>query len=134
MSWFPLVVSVGVSVMGVGRMLIGLAPFVVAGPSSRMLGFPAAHDTATTRAMARIFGVRDIGLGVLAFYALRHPETASFLFLFNAAMDGGDLVTFSIPLLRRQGIDRAAWASGALALTGGLGWVIAWFLLPGAKL
>jgi len=126
MSWFPIVVSA----MAVGRILIGLAPFVAAGPASRALGFPVAHDSPTTRAMARIFGVRDIGLGVLIFYALRHPETAAFLFLFNAAMDAGDLVSFAIPLLGRHGINRAAWSSAALAVSGGIGWVIAWYLLP----
>jgi hypothetical protein len=115
-----------VSAMGVGRIALGLAPFVAAGPSSRLLGFPAAHDTATARLMARFFGVRDIGLGVLAFYAACHPEAASFLLLFNAFMDLGDLVAIAIPLVRRQGIDRAAVTSALFAATGGLGWLIVW--------
>src|SRR5512138_2804590 len=87
--------------MGIGRIVLGLAPFVAAGPASRLLGFPAAHDNATARLMARFFGVRDIGLGVLAFYAVGHPEAAPFLFLFNALMDGGDL--FATALARLQG-------------------------------
>ena len=41
-----------------------------AGLSARLLGFPAHHDNATTRLMARWFGVRDIGLGVLVFWVL----------------------------------------------------------------
>jgi hypothetical protein len=73
--------------------------------------------------MARFFGVRDIGLGVLAFYACKHPEALTFLIGFNALMDLGDLVAIAIPLVRRQGIDRAAWASAAFALGGGLGWL-----------
>jgi uncharacterized protein YjeT (DUF2065 family) len=114
--------------MGIGRILIGLAPFVAAGPASRMLRFPAAHDSPTTRLMARLFGVRDIGLGVLVFYALAHPETALFLFLFNACMDAGDLFSIGIPIVGRQGIDRAAVASSVFALTGGLAWVVVWTL------
>jgi hypothetical protein len=113
---------------GVGRILIGLAPFVAAGPSSRLLGFPATHDNATARLMARFFGVRDIGLGVLAFYALRHPETAPFIFLFNALMDAGDLFAISIPLVKQQGITRGALLSALFALGGGLGWLFLWLL------
>ena len=115
-----------VSGMGLARIALGLAPFVAAGPSARLLGFPATHDTPTTRLMGRFFGVRDIGLGVLAFYALRHPETAPFLFLFNAFMDAGDLVSILIPLVRRQGIDRAAVLSALFALTGGTAWLVVW--------
>jgi hypothetical protein len=115
--------------MGVGRILLGLAPFVAAAPASRLLGFPREHDTATARLMGRLFGVRDIGLGVLAFHATRHPETAGFLVLFNAAMDAGDLVSVAIPLARREGIDRGALRTGACALVGGLSWIAVWFLL-----
>jgi hypothetical protein len=109
--------------MGVGRIILGLAPFVAASRSSRLLGFPEQHDTATARLMARFFGVRDIGLGVLVFYGLRHPEALAFILLFNALTDFGDLVAISIPLVRRQGIDRAALSSAAFALPAGLGWL-----------
>lgn len=117
-----------IAAMGLGRIALGLAPFVAAGPSSRLLGFPAAHDNPTARLMGRFFGVRDIGLGVLAFYALAHPETAGFLFLFNAAMDLCDLVATAIPVVQRQGIDRAALASALFAATGGALWLLAWAL------
>jgi hypothetical protein len=118
--------QVVVIALGVGRIVLGIAPFVAARPSARLLGFPIAHDTATTRLMARFFGVRDIGLGVLAFYALLHPETAAFLFLFNALTDAGDLFAITIPLVKRQGIDRAAVMSALFAITGGLSWLIVW--------
>ena len=117
-----------VGAMGVGRILIGLAPFVAAGPSSRLLGFPSAHDNPTARLMARFFGVRDIGLGVLAFYAIEHPEVAPFIFLFNALMDAGDLFAISIPLVNQQGITRGAIMSALFALGGGLGWLLLWSL------
>ena len=114
--------------MGLGRIALGLAPFVAAGPASRLLGFPAKHDNPTTRLMARFFGVRDIGLGVLAFYALRHPEIAPFIFLFNAAMDAGDLFAISLPLVKRDGIDKAAALSALFAMGGGLGWLVLWLV------
>ncbi|HVV88450.1 MAG TPA: DUF4267 domain-containing protein [Kofleriaceae bacterium] len=118
-----------VTALGLGRIAIGLAPIVAAGPASRLLGFPAAHDNPTTRAMAHMFGVRDIGLGVLAFYAVLHPETAPFIFLFNAFMDAGDLVGFVSALVRRQGIDRAALTSAGFAMFGGLSWLAAWLAI-----
>ena len=109
--------------MGIGRVLIGLAPFVAAGATSRLLRFPAAHDNPTARLMARFFGVRDIGLGVLVFYALRHPDALWFVVLFNAVMDFGDLFSVMIPLVRRQGIDRGAIGSAAFALPAGIAWL-----------
>jgi hypothetical protein len=120
--------DLAVTALGLGRIAIGLAPFVAAGPSSRLLGFPARHDNPTARLMGRLFGVRDIGLGVLAFYAVRNPEAAPFVFLFNAFMDLGDLFAISIPLVKRQGIDRGALLSGVFAFGGGLSWIVVWLI------
>lgn len=110
--------------MGIGRIILGLAPFVAARPASRLLGFPESHDSPTSRLMARLFGVRDVGLGVLVFWALGHPEVLPFVLLFNALTDFGDLVAISIPLVRRQGIDRAAWTSVGFALPAGISWLV----------
>lgn len=115
--------------MGIGRILLGLAPFVAAGLSARLLGFPESHDNPTARLMGRLFGVRDIGLGVLVFWGLEHPETLPFLMLFQALTDFGDLFAAGIPLLRRQGIDRGAWSSAAFALPAGVGWLVVRSLL-----
>lgn len=114
--------------LGLGRIALGLAPFIAAGPSSRLLGFPAGHDNPTARLMGRFFGVRDIGLGVLAFYAVARPEALPFILLFNAFMDLGDLGAIAIPLVKRQGIDRAALLSAMFAATGGLSWLIVWLI------
>jgi len=116
--------QIALTVMGVGRILLGVAPFIAAGPASRLLGFPAAQDSPTARLMGRFFGVRDVGLGVLAFYAMKNPSSLTFILLFNACMDAGDLVSTAIPLARRQGIDRAALSSAACATIGGLSWIL----------
>jgi hypothetical protein len=116
--------------MGAGRVLLGLIPFVAAKSSARLVGFPVDHDNPTTRLMARLFGVRDIGLGVLVFFAIRHPETLAFVVVLNALTDFGDLIAISIPLFRRQGIDRAAWTSAAFALPAGAGWLSVLSQLP----
>ena len=117
-----------IAAMGLGRIAIGLAPFVAAGPASKLLGFPSSQDNPTARLMGRLFGVRDIGLGVLAFYAIKHPEAAPFLFLFNAFMDLGDFASAAVPLVKRQGIDRGAMMSALFAAIGGTGWLIAWLI------
>src|SRR5580658_1819400 len=109
--------------MGVGRVLLGLAPFVASNTASALMGFPREHDNPTMRLMARLFGVRDVGLGVIVFYGLTHPESLGFLLLLNALTDFGDLVAIAIPLARRQRIDRAAWTSVGFALPAGLGWL-----------
>ena len=41
-------------------------------------------------------------------------------------MDLGDLISISIPRIKRQGIDRAAVLSAMFALVGGLGWLLVW--------
>jgi hypothetical protein len=114
--------------MALGRIVIGAAPFVAAGPASRMLGFPQSHDNATARLMGRMFGVRDIGLGVLVLWSLRHPETLPFMMLFQAAMDAGDLLSMLVPLVKRQGIDRGALRSAGFAASGALLWIVAWLI------
>ncbi|HEY2368735.1 MAG TPA: DUF4267 domain-containing protein, partial [Polyangiaceae bacterium] len=96
---------------------------IAAAPASRLLGFPQSHDNPTSRLMGRFFGVRDVGLGALVFWSLAHPETLPFVLLFNALTDFGDLAAIAIPIARRQGIDRAAFASAAFALPAGIGWL-----------
>ncbi len=105
------------------RVAIGLAPMVAATRTSQLLGFPASHNNPTARLMGRLFGVRDIGLGVVALGAVFGHVSLPFALLFNAAMDSGDAVMISIPLIRRQGIDRAAIASLGLAAMGGSAWL-----------
>ena len=110
------------------RILIGLAPIVAASFSSRMMGFPIEHDTATTRLFARLFGIRDIGLGVLVLFAMPDPRLLGFTLLFNAATDAADACAISVPLLRRQGLNRPAGLSLLLASSACLAWLTLWWL------
>lgn len=111
--------------LAVGRVLIGLAPIVAAKPSSRLLGFPEAHDNPTARLMGRLFGVRDIGLGALVVMSLGDPVALRRAFWLNLAMDLGDAAVIGVPLARRQGIDRAAALSLCAALGGAVCWALA---------
>jgi hypothetical protein len=78
--------------------------------------------------LARLFGVRDLALGAIVAYGLAHPELARSAFLLNLLCDAGDAVAISIPLVRRQGIDRAALIFLTFALAGGSFWTALWFL------
>lgn len=111
------------------RILLGLAPMLAAGFSARLLGFPDEHDNATTRLMARLFGVRDIGLGVLGLSALFGPVPLAFAILFNLATDLADAVMIGVPLFGRQGIDRAAKTSLLFAATGASAWAVSYFFI-----
>ena len=114
--------------MAIGRILLGVAPFVAARPASRLMGFPADQDVPAARLMARLFGIRDVGLGVLVAWSIRHPDALTFVLLFNAAMDLGDIVSAVIPVAKRQGIDRGAITTGAFAFGGMSSWLIVWGL------
>lgn len=112
------------------RMLLGVAPFVAASPTSRLLSFPAAQDSPVARLLGRFFGVRDIALGVLVIHALPDPAQLHYAVVFNACYDAGDTVAIVIPLVRREGIDRAALSCLGCALTGLLAWLaVLWLLL-----
>lgn len=116
--------------LAVGRLLIGVAPVVAAGLTSRLLGFPEAHDNPTARLMARLFGVRDIGLGAIVAMSLHDPAALRRALWLNLAMDLADASMIAIPLVRRQGIDRAAGLSLAFALGGATAWTVALFAFP----
>lgn len=111
--------------LSVARVILGLAPIVAARPSSRLLGFPDAHDNATARLMGRLFGVRDIGLGAIVVMNLGDPLALRKALWLNLAMDLGDALMIAIPLVRRQGIDRAARLSLMFALGGATAWIVA---------
>ena len=115
-----------ITVAGLIRIVIGLAPILGARVTARWLGFPDEHDNPTARLMGRLFGVRDIGLGVIAFGALAGKVDLGFALLFNAATDLADVVMIAVPLARRDCIDRPALLSLSMAAGGGLVWVALW--------
>lgn len=78
------------SAMAIGRISIGAAALFAPGPTSKLLGFPRDHDNATARLMGRLFGVRDLALGVLVWRFKDDPAVAPWIFRFNAAVDAGD--------------------------------------------
>lgn len=114
--------------MAAMRAALGLAPIVAPARASRLLGFPPEHDNPTARLMGRLFGVRDIALGVIAYAALHGQVSLPFALLLNFACDLADAAMISIPLVRRQGIDQAATWSLAFASLGAASWILVWWV------
>ncbi len=112
-----------VALAAAGRVAIGVAALVAPGPTSRLLSFPQAHDSATARLMGRLFGVRDVALGVLVWRVRADRELSRFAYRLNACVDVGDMAAAGLPVVRRRGIDRAAFSTMAFAFTGANVWL-----------
>ena len=110
------------SAMAVGRIAIGAAALLAPGPTSKLLGFPREHDNPTARLMGRLFGVRDVALGVLVWRFKDDPAVAPWVFRFNADIDAGDATAIAVAVAGRQGIDRGALSSAVPAVGAAVGW------------
>jgi hypothetical protein len=114
-------------VLGAGRILIGLASLFAIDPVARWFGFPDEHFTPTMRLFVRMFGNRDLGLGVLVFAAAGELPLLRLALLFNAAHDALDACAIAVPLVRNQGIRRPATAFLFCAISGVVLFVSAWW-------
>lgn len=102
------------------RILLGLAPFLFPKKCMSIFKFPQEHDNESARMMARLFGVRDIGLGLLTVAVLLFPQSMIYIFLFNIAIDSGDVFSFLFSMgknnpCRKAAINGALVASFAVA-------------------
>jgi hypothetical protein len=52
-----------------------------------------------------------------------NPRVARSIFHLNAAVDAGDAASMAAAVIGRQGIDRAALSSAALAAPAAVGWI-----------
>lgn len=116
-------IVVGASVF---RMLVGLAPIVAPDQAAALFKFPAEHLNATARFFGRLFGIRDIAVGVLTLWAVDKAEIVGFILIFNACVDGGDLAACGLAFMGREKINRAASGSAVVAAIFTLLWVWVW--------
>lgn len=109
--------------MAAGRAGIGVMSIATPSLSAKIVGYPAAHDNPTARMMARLFGVRELLLAYLVIDAVRGPDGPSpSVFAVQAAVDASDIIVQSWPLIKREGLDRAAVGGVALAGVAALAW------------
>jgi hypothetical protein len=105
------------------RAAIGLASILAPKVSSRIAGYPGDHNNPTARLLAGLFGVRELLLAWLVIDAARDPDGLSpGVFALQAAVDAADVAVQSLPLLRREGIDRGAAGGIAVAAVAAVGW------------
>jgi hypothetical protein len=104
------------------RIAVGAAALVAPTLAARAFGFPAAHDSGTARAMGRLFGVREVVIGVLGLRLPDDPEAAGGMYRLQACVDAGDAAAMTVALVKRDGIDRAALSTLVVALGAAGSW------------
>jgi hypothetical protein len=114
--------------MVIERVVVGALVGLTPGLAVKLFGLPPESDTPLVRYVGRIFGIRNAVLGAMLWEARDDPARLERLATLNALAEGVDAVSASLPLVRRQGIDRAAVATFATSLS-----VMAGFLALRAK-
>jgi hypothetical protein len=99
--------------LGLARMAIGAGLWLAPRQAMATLGFDAGNPQAMT--LARLAGTRDLALGAVAVATADDREKASKVLRLNAVVDAGDALTFAIPLVRRESLDRAGLGGVASA-------------------
>jgi nucleotidyltransferase/DNA polymerase involved in DNA repair len=103
--------------MAVERVALGALLALAPRQALKIFGAPSDADTPALRYMARLFGVRNAMLGVMLWQARDDRPRLQQMATLNAATEAVDAVAASVPLLRRQGLDRAAVSALATSLS-----------------
>lgn len=104
--------------LGAGRIAFGAGMLLAPRWSLRALHHPSDAVTPSARLMARMYGVRDIALGV-AVLASRDDERLAQLSGVTAAIDAGDALALASELIATAELRRGAVEGLALALSVG---------------
>lgn len=106
------------------RVLIGLGPIVAPGPLVGVFGFPQSEVTPSAIVFARLFGVRDIGLGAIIAWSVSRPEVWPAMMLLNGLTDTGDLLAFLAGMRGRPDLRRPMGMGAAVAGSAALAWLV----------
>jgi Domain of unknown function (DUF4267) len=109
--------------MGIARSVIGGSALLLPGLAAPLFGLPKEQDTPGGRFLGRAFGIRNIVLGIWAIKVQDADlEARRFCYRANMAVDAADIAIVLWPLIRRQGLDRFALTSLALAVAVTVAW------------
>jgi hypothetical protein len=109
---------------GVGRILIGVALLFPTSLSLRLFGIPEEYDNAALRAMGRLFGIRDIALGLWALAVRDQPsDVRKVCYRVNAAVDAADICALTLGAATSKELRRAAAMSSAFGGSGLIVWI-----------
>ena len=102
--------------ISLARLAGGIAVLCRPDLTARAIGFRREHINESTRALARIFGVREVAVALLTMLTLRSSPRRRDVYILNALVDGGDTAVFAASLIGKRGIPRASALSVATAL------------------
>jgi hypothetical protein len=117
------------------RLSLGLGAILAPGKTAALFGFPVEQQTPMARLLGRWFGVRELVLASLALaghggatpvrsrQAKRLGRREREFAVLNVANDAVDAAAMLVPLVRREGIDRAQWIGIPVALGVSAGWL-----------
>jgi hypothetical protein len=110
--------------IAVARMCVGGSLLLTTGLARRLFGIPEAQDSGALRMVARLFGVRNVALGLWALAARDHgPDERRLCYGLNAAVDAADLGILAIGAVTGEGLVQAAIMGGALGGSALLAWL-----------
>ena len=110
--------------IGIARISVGSVVLLTTRQAQQLFGLPDEQDSAATRLLARLFGIRNITLGAWAL-AVRDRSKAErkLCYQFNAAVDAADLVVLAVAGIMRQGLTRPVIMSSVLGSSALLAWL-----------
>jgi hypothetical protein len=114
--------------MVIERVVVGALVGLTPGLAVKLFGLPPESDTPLVRYVGRIFGIRNAVLGAMLWEVRGDAARLERMATLNAVAEAVDAVSASVPLVRRQGMDRAAASTFATSLS-----VMAGFLALRAK-
>lgn len=107
------------------RILVGIAPFVVPNFSVARMNLPVGHDNESYRSMFRLFGARDVVLGILTILYYPIGEYLIYLLCLNALVDAGDVVSSIIGIRTDQKMRKSGKQSTFIAGAAFSAWILA---------
>jgi hypothetical protein len=105
------------------RVGLGVAAIAAPGPLLAVFGAPEGSDGPVMRYFARIFGIRNIALGLQVWDARDDVERLRQLALLNAAVELSDAVAGAVTAARSPEMRRAGAAAVATSLAVASGFV-----------
>ena len=103
-------------VMLAERVTIGAAAALAPGSLLNAFGIDSAEDSPTLRYFARLFGIRNVVLGILVWQSREDPQRLAAVASINAATEILDAVAGAVPLITRQGRGASAVTAVATSL------------------
>lgn len=119
--------------MAIGRMTLGALVTLTPGLVLRVYGLPDGANTPAVRYLARLFGVRNAELGFVLWRIREDRNRVRQMATLNACIEGLDAIAGITPLVRRDGIDRAARSALATSITVGTSFLALRFLSGAAE-